>query len=226
LSRIDPRSGDAGRGELRLLCDEMLKGIGRWLRAAGYDVAIAEDGAHDDDLLAHARAESRLLLTCDRRLAARAGADPAIAVLATESLDEAARELSARFGIDWLHAPFTRCLVDNARLTPAAQEEVPGLPVTVRQGPARACPAAMPPRLLAGQSRTAHARPAGALAGAGATRRPLTRVGIPLADRLFTRISGGSRIALLRDSILRRLLVKTAQSDIRARSLRIDTLLG
>lgn len=226
MSRIDPRSGDAGRGELRLSCDEMLKGIGRWLRAAGYDVAIAEDGAHDDDLLAHARAESRLLLTCDRRLAARAGADPAIAVLATESLDEAARELSARFGIDWLHAPFTRCLVDNARLVPAAQEEVPGLPVTVRQGPARSCPAAMPPRLLAGQSRTAHARPAGALAGAGATRRPLTRVGIPLADRLFTRISGGSRIALLRGSMLRRLLVMTAQSDIRARSLRIDTLLG
>lgn len=142
MSRVDPRSGDAGRGELRLLCDEMLKGIGRWLRAAGYDVAIAEDGAHDDDLLAHARAESRLLLTCDRGLAARAGADPAIAVLATESLDEAARELSARFGIDWLHAPFTRCLVDNARLVPAGEDDVAGLPGAAREGdgPIMRCP--------------------------------------------------------------------------------------
>jgi hypothetical protein len=139
LSRIDPRSGDAGRGELRLLCDEMLKGIGRWLRAAGYDVAIAEDGAHDDDLLAHARAESRLLLTCDRRLAARAGADPAIAVLATESLDKAARELSARFGIDWLHAPFTRCLVDNARLVRRARTTSLGFPGRRGKVMARSC---------------------------------------------------------------------------------------
>lgn len=127
---------------MRLLCDEMLKGIGRWLRAAGYDVAIAEDGAHDDDLVARAGAERRLLLTCDRRLAARAGAGPAIAVLATESLDEAARELSARFGIDWLHAPFTRCLIDNTSLVPVATEDIPGLPPTARQGagPIMRCP--------------------------------------------------------------------------------------
>ena len=71
---------------------------------------------------------SRPLLTCDRRLAGRAGADPAIGVLATENLDEAARELSIGFGIDWLPAPFTRCLVDNTRLAPAATEEVAGLP--------------------------------------------------------------------------------------------------
>jgi uncharacterized protein with PIN domain len=43
----------------------MIMGIGRWLRAAGYDVAMA---AHDDDLLAQACAESRPLLTCDRSL--------------------------------------------------------------------------------------------------------------------------------------------------------------
>jgi cobalamin biosynthesis Mg chelatase CobN len=47
------RSGDA----VRLLCDEMLKGIGRWLRAAGYDTAIAASSTSDDDLLAQARAE-------------------------------------------------------------------------------------------------------------------------------------------------------------------------
>ena len=58
---------EADGGKLRPLCDEMLKGIGRWLRAAGYDVAIVDDGVHDDDLLARACAENRLLLTCDRR---------------------------------------------------------------------------------------------------------------------------------------------------------------
>jgi uncharacterized protein with PIN domain len=43
MAPVDPprlRQLEADGGELRLLCDEMLKGIGRWLRAAGYDVAI------------------------------------------------------------------------------------------------------------------------------------------------------------------------------------------
>jgi hypothetical protein len=70
----------------------MLKGIGRWLRAAGYDTAIAQDGVADEDLLAQARAENRVLLTCDRALAGRA-APGAVVLLATESLDEAAAAL-------------------------------------------------------------------------------------------------------------------------------------
>src|SRR5690606_41703630 len=65
---------------LPILCDEMLKGVGRWLRAAGYDAAIVDNGAGDDALLARARAERRLLLTCDRGFAARVGDDPAITV--------------------------------------------------------------------------------------------------------------------------------------------------
>jgi uncharacterized protein with PIN domain len=89
---------------------------------------FADDGGNDDELLARARGENRLLLTCDRSLAAGAGDNPAVALLATESLDDVARELSTRLGIDWLHAPFTRCLVDNTRLAPAATEEVVGRP--------------------------------------------------------------------------------------------------
>ena len=33
--------------ELRFLCDEMLAGLGRWLRIAGYDTAIARRGRRD-----------------------------------------------------------------------------------------------------------------------------------------------------------------------------------
>jgi uncharacterized protein len=127
---------------MRLLCDEMLKGVGRWLRAAGYDVAIVDDGAHDDDLLARAAAENRLLLTCDRSLAGRAAPDARVIVLRTERFDGAARELRARLGADWLHAPFTRCLIDNAPLIPADEDTIADLPATVRQsdGPLRRCP--------------------------------------------------------------------------------------
>jgi uncharacterized protein with PIN domain len=127
---------------VRLLCDEMLTGIGRWLRAAGYDTAIAPSGASDDDLLAQARAEGRVLLTCDRGLAAQC-APGAVVLLSREGLDHAAAELRERLQIDWLQAPFSRCLVDNALLEGAPAAVLDRLPERTRQGvgPITVCPA-------------------------------------------------------------------------------------
>jgi uncharacterized protein len=126
---------------MRLLCDEMLRGIGRWLRAAGYDTAIAEAGVRDDDLLAQARGEGRILLTCDRALARRGQPGGAV-LLSTEGLDEAAHELYLRLAIDWLRAPFSRCLVENALLHEAPAAALARLPQTARQGggPVMLCP--------------------------------------------------------------------------------------
>jgi len=80
----DPRSSTRGRFPVvtgfsrevpvRLLCDEMLARLGRWLRAAGYDTEIAEGGASDRALVAHCAAEARTLLTRDRHLAEVAAA--------------------------------------------------------------------------------------------------------------------------------------------------------
>ena len=127
---------------LRLLCDEMLKGVGRWLRAAGHDVTLVDDGGHDRQLLARARAEGRIVLTCDRQLAPHAGAEAEIVVLSTESPEGAAMELRERLGVDWLHAPFTPCLLDNAPLMPAREEDVAQVPPTARAGagPILRCP--------------------------------------------------------------------------------------
>ncbi len=58
-------------GSCKFLCDEMLWGLGRWLRAAGY--ATAARGLADGELLRRAGAEGRVLLTLDRALEARAG---------------------------------------------------------------------------------------------------------------------------------------------------------
>ncbi len=132
----------AGCDEARLprfLCDEMLKGLGRWLRIAGYDVVIAREGTTDQDLLDRAQREGRILLTCDRRLA---GDDVQVMTLNTERLDDAARELTSRLGIDWLRAPFTRCLLDNACLRPASDAELAKVPKTARDGdgPITTCP--------------------------------------------------------------------------------------
>ena len=52
---------------MRFLCDEMLRGVGRSLRVAGYDTLIAPSGTEDADLLALATHQSihRLALTPD-----------------------------------------------------------------------------------------------------------------------------------------------------------------
>jgi uncharacterized protein with PIN domain len=61
----------------RLLCDEMLRGLGRWLRAAGYDTVIAKGGLPDRTLAERRTEEDRVLLTKDRDLAATVAASAA-----------------------------------------------------------------------------------------------------------------------------------------------------
>jgi uncharacterized protein with PIN domain len=46
------------------VCDAMLGGLARWLRAAGYDAAWRGD-ADDWDVIRQAEGEGRMLLTCD-----------------------------------------------------------------------------------------------------------------------------------------------------------------
>jgi hypothetical protein len=129
---------------VRLLCDEMLARLGRWLRAAGYDTEIAAGGVSDRALIARCAAESRTLLTRDHHLAEIAAARS----LPVLRLDETTLEAQARFlgrelGIDWQRAPFTRCLVDNAPLDPAPPEAAARVPPQSRAagGPLRQCPA-------------------------------------------------------------------------------------
>ncbi len=100
----------------RFLCDEMLQGLGQWLRVAGYDTRLPVPGARDREVLRDARKENRWLLTCDRGLVLHAGAGNHVVLLETEGLEENAREITWRFDLDWLHAPFSRCKRCNARL--------------------------------------------------------------------------------------------------------------
>ncbi|MHA1154355.1 MAG: Mut7-C RNAse domain-containing protein, partial [Alphaproteobacteria bacterium] len=66
----------------------------------------------------------------------------AVLVLPAEGLDAGARRLSANLGLDWLYAPFTRCLLDNTVLRPASARERRALPAKARglDGPVTACP--------------------------------------------------------------------------------------
>jgi len=125
---------------MRFLCDEMLARLARLLRAAGYDTDLSARGERDREILARAKADARVLVTRDRRLAAKGG--PGAMLLTEASAEAQARALARRLPIDWALAPFTRCVMDNAPLREATPEEVARMPVDSRSraGPFRACP--------------------------------------------------------------------------------------
>ena len=126
---------------MRLLCDEMLARLARWLRAAGHDAAMAALGAPDEALLAMAETEDRLLITNDPDLAERAGRRGVL--ISGDGADAEALALSRRLRLDWRLAPFTRCVMDNTLLRPATPEEIGRMPQGTRAlgGPFNACQA-------------------------------------------------------------------------------------
>jgi uncharacterized protein with PIN domain len=126
---------------MRFLCDEMLLRLARLLRAAGYDTYLAHDGQRDAELLAIARAENRVLVTRDKRLAA--AAHPSGILVEGRGASAEAESLSAVLPIDWRLAPFSRCTVDNTPLRHADAADLARIPAEARAkpGPFRACPA-------------------------------------------------------------------------------------
>ena len=127
---------------MRFLCDAMLGGLVRWLRAAGYDSLLAEGSWRDRELIERCAGEQRVLLTKDRALGLLAGETVPVLLLAGRDLDGNARELRETLGVDWQHAPFTRCLVDNALLEAAEQHHWERVPPSSRRlaAPLRLCP--------------------------------------------------------------------------------------
>jgi uncharacterized protein len=120
----------------------MLRGLGRWLRAAGYDTLVAEGGVPDRALVRCCAAEDRILLTKDRHLAARARGAAPVVLLPGDNIDEAGRALRTILDIDWQHAPFTRFIVDNRPLEAAPPHSAARVPERSRAagGPLRVCP--------------------------------------------------------------------------------------
>ena len=114
--------------EQRYLCDEMLHRLGRWLRAAGYDTAIAEAGTPDGELLHQALNEGRMMLTRDRHLAHTCGSSDTLILLQQNTLKEQVAELTRRCNINWLLFPFSRCLECNTLLVSADDVQRKRLP--------------------------------------------------------------------------------------------------
>lgn len=110
---------------MRLACDEMLLRVGKWLRAAGYDTAIAPRGAKDQDVVRMAVDEERVLLTCDKRmLPLLERSDVAWLMLETSRARDAVPILVETLGIDMRFSPWSRCLKCNVPLEDVARADV------------------------------------------------------------------------------------------------------
>ncbi len=110
---------------MKFLADGMLGKLSRWLRMLGQDLEYSTQ-LSDDELLAAAKAEGRILLTRDFELYQRA-IGRGIEAFYVQGTTEAERlaELAKRFGVpleidmDKSHCP--RC---NAKLNAATKEQV------------------------------------------------------------------------------------------------------
>lgn len=108
--------------EPRFVCDAMLGRTARWLRALGLDTAYEPD-VGDAELVRRAIAESRVILTRDRRLPGEWRVGDCV-VLDSEDPLEHVRRVVRRYGIAWPRKLFERCLACNAVLEPAPAREV------------------------------------------------------------------------------------------------------
>ena len=103
----------------RLAVDRMLMRLARWLRLLGADV-IADASITGADLLRIARADTRILVTRDKRLRTA----PDVFFVESNSIRGQLREAVRRFGLDPRAIALTRCSRCNTVLTSIARELV------------------------------------------------------------------------------------------------------
>jgi uncharacterized protein len=115
----------------KFLCDQMCLKLGRWLRAAGYDVSVIDAPLEDQKIFQKAVEEHRRLLTKDKFFKEMDPDGKTVVYLKGSSLDEWAKQLKNEEGVDWLYRPFSRCLKCNCILEKTALS--PDVPDQVRK---------------------------------------------------------------------------------------------
>lgn len=114
---------------MMFLCDAMLGGLAKWLRAAGYDTYYAREGTDIDDrtLTEKALREGRVLLTGDKGFLERAPVRDGrleLLLLPHLTVEEQLQAVVERFG---LTPRPSRCMECNGELEGVALGEVEGL---------------------------------------------------------------------------------------------------
>jgi uncharacterized protein with PIN domain len=99
----------------------MVGKLARWLRVLGVDV-VYDTSLDDDQLIAIARQEDRVLLTRDVPLASRTDASPRLFIESDDFREQLVQVVRA-YRLDPWRALFSRCIDCNTPLQPAPREE-------------------------------------------------------------------------------------------------------
>jgi uncharacterized protein with PIN domain len=109
---------------MKVLCDQMLGSLAKWLRLFGFDTFYANQDMKDEELLKIAKKEDRVIITRDKQLIARGRKEklPVIEINTTD-LDEQINLVLKNVVIDQ-KAILSRCSVCNTILDEIKKSEV------------------------------------------------------------------------------------------------------
>lgn len=110
----------------------MLIRLGKWLRAAGYDTQIVLEPISDHQVLELAIKSNCWLLTRDRHFLTMKTPFPLVIYLRSNLLEECVHELGHYLFINWLHDPFSRCLICNSQLKKANEAMIQAVSATIK----------------------------------------------------------------------------------------------
>ena len=94
----------------------MLLGLGKWLRAAGYDTLFVKNDMKDKDVFNFSSFRKEAFTYSGQTLSEDKRAQRAYPCSQSNSLPECISELTTKLNLNWLYLPFSRCLLCNSIL--------------------------------------------------------------------------------------------------------------